>query len=106
METAEVEKIQFASIPEMIEWIRTYTAMDVISKIEIAAARKNTMFFLNTEDGKNALRVNHFYYVKEIRRRISQAFNLGFKCDGCRYEGTNGDRCAACGTVKNIINAM
>lgn len=106
MDTCELETIQFKDLPEMIAWLRENTAMDVVSKVEVAAARRETTFFLNTEDGKKALRANHFFYVKEIRRRISQAFNLNFKCDGCKYEETDGDRCASCNVVQNIINAM
>ena len=106
METCEFETIKFNSMAEIIAWIRENTAMTVIPKTEAAAAHKDATLFLNTADGKKALRANHFFYVKEIRQRIAGAFNKGFECDRCRYEGSDGDRCGVCNVVQNIINAM
>ena len=78
----------------------------VLTKQEDEDLIKNFNQFIYSEKGRAALKANHFYFVKNIRQKISQAFNKDFNCFGCKYAKKGQNACSICTVIQSIINAM
>jgi hypothetical protein len=98
--------LQFKTAIEMFEFIKEKLQCRVMPNAEYASLKKKTKFFLFTDEGRNILRANRFYYVKEVREKVSVAFAEEFKCDKCKYEGCEGDVCRTCAIVQHILKSM
>ena len=101
-------KMQNNNEKEMIKYLES-NGFKVVGVKKYHALTKDYEFFLHKEEGREVLRKNHFYFVKETREKISGAFNQHFICSGCRYEkerGTLFSVCTLCIKVQNILKSM
>lgn len=78
----------------------------VLEKWRYAEFKKNYKFFIETEEGRDILKSNHFVSRLEVKSKCSQAFNHGFQCLSCDYFKNNEHICIPCRKLQNIIKSM
>ena len=68
--------------------------------------RRNYKFFIETEEGREILKNNHLLSRREVKAKMSQAFNKDFQCLSCSYYKNKESICVPCRKLQNIINTM
>ena len=95
------EQIKFEMIRKLNE-----AGYGVVEGWKYQEFRKNYKFFVETDEGREILRNNHFISRKEIKGKMSQAFNKDFQCTGCQYYKNNESICVPCRKLQNIIKTV